>query len=33
MGSFLGAVLPAGEGILKFTGSIGDWIVALDEGH
>jgi tape measure domain-containing protein len=31
VGDFLKKILPAGNGLLSFTGSIGEWIVALDK--
>jgi len=31
LGKLLKSLLPAGDGLLSFTGSIGDWLVALDE--
>jgi len=30
-GELVSAILPAGDGLLSFTGNIGDWLVALDE--
>ena len=31
VGSLIKYLLPAGDGLLSFTGSIGDWLVSLDE--
>lgn len=31
VGDFLSSIIPAGDGLLAFTGNIGDWLVALDE--
>jgi tape measure domain-containing protein len=32
IGDVIKYILPAGDGILSFTGSIGEWLVSLDEG-